>query len=141
MSEFLVGAVDHAMTALGMNTVFVGVVVLAIVGNAAEHSTAVIVAIKDRMDIAVTICLESSKQVALFVAPVLMLLSLPLTGDVLTVDFGMTEVGLIFISVLALNFVCHDGETNWLEGVQLLALYLVFAVTLYFIPAGIVATP
>ena len=95
---------------------------------------AVLMAMKDRMDLAITICLESSKQVALFVAPVLILLSPLVAGSVMTVDFGATEVLTLFLSTLILNFVCQDGRTNWLEGVQLLAIYLVMALTLYFIP-------
>jgi Ca2+:H+ antiporter len=133
MSELLVGAVEHTAAALGMTEVFVGVILVAIVGNAAEHSTAVLVARKNQMDLAFHIAVGSSIQIALFVAPLLVfagyLLHQPL--DLLFTPF---EVLAVVASAAILNLVAQDGETNWLEGVQLLAVYVILALAFYSLP-------
>jgi Ca2+:H+ antiporter len=133
MSEFLVGAVEHTAQALGMTEVFVGVVLVAIIGNAAEHSTAVLVARKNQMDLALQIAVGSSIQVALFVAPILVFASYAL-GSPLDLVFTTFEVLAVVASVAVLNLVSQDGEANWLEGAQLLAVYFILALAFYFLP-------
>ena len=137
MSEWLVGAVESAAHALGMNNIFVGVIVVAIVGNAAEHSTAVLVAWRNRMDLSIQIAVGSSIQVALFVAPVLVFASL-LMGHAVPLDLHFTplEVAAVVLSVAVIALVCHDGESNWLEGAMLLAVYLILGLAFYHLPAG-----
>ena len=135
MSEFLVGALEPAAHVLGWNDVFVGVIVVAVVGNAAEHSTAVTAAVKNRMDLSVTIAVGSSLQVALFVAPVLVFASLvPGMGPPLDLHFTPMEVIAVAASVGVLALVSHDGESHWLEGALLLAVYLIFALAFYHLP-------
>lgn len=137
LSEWLVGAVEKAGPALGMTEVFMGVIVVAIVGNAAEHSTAVLVAYRDRMDLALQIAVGSSIQVALFVAPVLVFASLVMGHDpLLDLHFTPMEVAAVVLSVAITALVCHDGESNWLEGAMLLALYLIVALAFYNLPAA-----
>jgi Ca2+:H+ antiporter len=129
----LVGAVEHTAQVLGMTEVFVGVILVAIIGNAAEHSTAVFAARKNQMDLALHIGVGSSIQVALFVAPVLVFASY-LMGRPLDLLFTEFEVLAVVASVAVLNLVCQDGEANWLEGVQLLAVYVILAMAFYFLP-------
>ena len=133
LSEFLVGAVEVTAKAFGMTEVFIGVIVVAIIGNAAEHSTAVLVAYKNKMDLAVTIAIGSSIQIALFVAPILVFVSY-LFGEPMDLIFTDLEVVSVGISVWILSLIAHDGESNWMEGVQLLAVYLILAVAFYFLP-------
>ena len=132
ISEFLVHAVDEAGKALGLGKVFMGVVVVAIVGNAAEHSTAVLVAMKGKMDLALGIAMGSSMQIALFVAPLLVIVG-HLTGNPLGLEFTVLEVVAVFLSVGAVSLLVLDGKTNWFEGVQLLAIYAILAIAFYFI--------
>jgi Ca2+:H+ antiporter len=133
MAEMLVGTVEHAAHSFGMTEVFVGVIVVAIVGNAAEHSTAVLVALKNKMDLALGIAIGSSLQIALFVAPVLVFVSY-LFGTPMDLVFTPFEVISVVLAVLAVNVIVLDGESNWMEGVQLLAAYLIIAVAFYFFP-------
>jgi len=133
MSEMLVGSIEHAAEALGMSDLFVGVILVAIIGNAAEHSTAVLVARKNKMDLAVNIAVGSSLQVALFVAPVLVFASYAF-GNPMNLLFSTLEVVAVFLSVLALSMIASDGESNWLEGALLLAVYLILALAFYFLP-------
>jgi Ca2+:H+ antiporter len=132
VSEVLVGSVEAAAETLGMTEVFVGVIVVAIVGNAAEHSTAILMAWKNRMDLAVGIAVGSSVQIALFVAPVLVLLSFVVGPDPMALVFNGYELGALLFAVLIANLVTQDGESNWFEGVQLLALYAVLGLVFYF---------
>ncbi|MBV8518250.1 MAG: calcium/proton exchanger [Acidobacteria bacterium] len=134
VAEGLVHAVHAAGRAWGMNEVFLGFIVLAIVGNAAEHSTAVVLAMRNQMDTALNISMQSSVQIALFVTPVLVFLSVPL-GHPLDLLFTPFEILAITIAVAVFAYLCIDGETNWYEGVQLLAVYGLIAVALYFLPA------
>ncbi|MGQ0594432.1 MAG: calcium/proton exchanger [Gammaproteobacteria bacterium] len=134
MAELLVGSVEHAATALGLTEVFVGVILVAIVGNAAEHSTAVLVAMRGKMDLAVHIAIGSSLQIALFVAPVLLFVSY-LFGTPMDLVFTPFEVFSVVLAVLAVNHIASDGECNWMEGVQLLAVYLILGLAFYFLPA------
>lgn len=132
-SEILVGTIHETTAAIGMTEFFVGIVVVAIVGNAAEHASAVWMAMENRMELAVTIATSSSTQIALFVAPALVLASL-LIGTPMTLVFNGFEVVAISLSVIAASLVTLDGESNWFEGVQLVAVYLVLAIVFYFAP-------
>ena len=134
MSELLVGAVEHTAHVFGMTEVFVGVILVAIIGNAAEHSTAILVAMKNQMELAINIAVGSSAQIALFVAPVLVFLSY-LFGKPMDLLFTSLEVATVALSVWVLNLIAQDGESHWMEGVQLLALYTMLAVAFYFLPA------
>jgi Ca2+:H+ antiporter len=134
MSEFLVGAIDAAARMLGMNEVFVGVILVALIGNAAEHSTAVLVARKNKMDLALNIAVGSSIQVALFVAPLLVLLSYVVGPRPMDLRFTTLEVVAVAVSVGAMAQISQDGETNWMEGVQLLAVYCILGMAFYFLP-------
>jgi len=133
MSEMLVGAVESASHSLGMNSIFVGVVLVAIVGNAAEHSTAVLVAMKNQMDLAVGIALGSALQIALFVAPVLVFASY-LRAEPMDLRFTSLEVLAVIVGVLIARMVAEDGESNWLEGVMLLFVYVILAMAFFFLP-------
>lgn len=135
MSEILVGSVEQAAHTLGMNSVFVGVIVVAIIGNAAEHSTAVLVAMKNKMDLAVNVAVGSSIQIALFVAPALVLASM-LMGHPMDLHFTLMEVVAIVISILVLSMVAQDGESHWMEGVMLLAVYIMLGLAFYHLPGG-----
>ena len=132
VSEFLVHAVGEAGTRLGLRKVFMGVVVVAVVGNAAEHSTAVMVALKGKMDLALGIAMGSSMQIALFVAPLLVIAG-HLMGTPLGLEFTILEVVAIMLSVAAVTLLVLDGKTNWFEGVQLLAIYLILACAFFYI--------
>ncbi len=134
MSEFLVGAVEEASHTLGLTQIFVGVILVAIIGNAAEHSTAILVAMKNKMDLALNIAIGSSMQVALFVAPVLVFASYAF-GTPMDLIFSSLEVVAISVSVLIVALIAQDGESNWMEGVLLLAVYTILGLTFYFLPA------
>jgi Ca2+:H+ antiporter len=134
MSEILVGSVEPAAETFGMTRIFVGVIVVAIIGNAAEHSTAIIMAMKNRMDLSLGIAIGSSLQVALFVAPVLVFASYLFGPRPMDLVFSPAEVLAIFVAVLITGEIAGDGESNWLEGVQLLAVYLILALAFYFLP-------
>ena len=132
MSEILVGSISEASEDIGLSEFFVGVFIVAIVGNAAEHWVAVLVAAKDKMDLAVNIAIGSSAQIALFVAPVLVLASFVVGDDPMALVFNGYELGALLFAVLIANLVTQDGESNWFEGVQLLALYAVLGLVFYF---------
>ena len=132
MSEILVDSISDAAQTLGLSEFFIGVIVVAIVGNAAEHWVAVLVAAKDKMDLAVNIAIGSSAQIALFVAPVLVLMSFVLGPHPMALVFNGYELGALLFAVLIANLVTQEGESNWFEGVQLLALYAVLGLVFYF---------
>jgi Ca2+:H+ antiporter len=132
MSEILVGSISEASHDIGLSEFFVGVFVVAIVGNAAEHWVAVLVAAKNKMDLAVNIALGSSAQIALFVAPVLVLLSFVFGPNPMALVFNGYELGALIFAVLIANLVTQEGESNWFEGVQLLSLYAVLGLVFYF---------
>jgi Ca2+:H+ antiporter len=134
VSELLVGSVTDTAHALGMTDLFVGVVIVALVGNAAEHYSAVAMAARDQMDAAIGIAVGSSTQIALFVAPVLLLLSYVIAPAPMDLLFNVFELVAIGISVLSIAFIAHDGETHWMEGVQLIAVYLILALGFFFLP-------
>ena len=130
LSESLVGAVEYTAHRFGMSDVFVGVFVVALVGNAAEHSTAVLVAMKNKIDLAFNIAVGSSLQVALLVAPALVFVSY-LFGKPLDLLFSTFEIAAIALSVGIVNLIAMDGESNWMEGVLLLAVYSILALAFY----------
>jgi Ca2+:H+ antiporter len=132
MSEILVGSIAEASETVGLSEFFIGVIVVAIVGNAAEHWVAVLVAFKNKMDLAVNIAIGSSAQIALFVAPVLALASFVLGPEPMALVFNGFEVAAVLIAVLIANQVTHEGESTWFEGVQLLAVYVILALAFLF---------
>ena len=135
MSEILVGTVEHASAALGLSNLFVGVVVVAVVGNAAEHSTAVLFAMRNRMEVSLSIAIGSSTQIALFVAPLLVLLSLVMAPEAMSLAFSGVEVFLVLMATFIASILIVDGKSTWFTGVQLIAVYLVMAITVFAIPA------
>ena len=134
MSEMLVGAVEEAAATFGMNEVFVGVILVAIIGNAAEHSSAILMAGKNRMDAAINIAVGSSIQIALFVAPVLVFLSYVIGPGPMDLIFTTLEVVAVAIAVGIMAFISQDGESHWMEGVQLLAVYIILGMAFFFLP-------
>jgi Ca2+:H+ antiporter len=134
MSELLVGAVEPAAEAFHMNEVFVGVILVAIIGNAAEHSSAILMAGKNRMDTAINIAVGSSIQIALFVAPLLVFLSYAIGPQPMDLVFTPFEVLSVAIAVGIIAFISQDGESHWMEGVQLLAVYVILGIAFYFLP-------
>jgi Ca2+:H+ antiporter len=136
MSEILVGAIEPSSEALGLNDAFVGVFVVAILGNAAEHATAVTAAMKNRMDLALSIAIGSSVQVALFVAPLLVLASFFIGPAPMDLAFTGGMVLTVLLAVLITGQVAGDGRSDWLKGVQLLAVYAVLGLAYFFAPAG-----
>jgi Ca2+:H+ antiporter len=135
MSEILVGAIEPTAHEFGLSNVFVGVFVVAILGNAAEHATAISAALKDRMDLSLSIAIGSSVQVALFVAPVLVLTSYFLGPAPMDLAFPTGLVLIVLLSVLITGQVAGDGRSDWLKGMQLLAIYLVLGLTFFFLPS------
>ena len=133
VAELLVGALEEAIRGFGLTRTFVGVVIIAVIGNAAEHSTAIMTALKDKIDVSFNVAFESSKQIALFVAPVLVLISGAL-GHPLTLEFSHMEVLGVALAVGGATLIVLDGESNWLEGVMLLGIYAILAVAFFFIP-------
>jgi Ca2+:H+ antiporter len=135
MSELLVGSVTETARALGMSDLFVGVVIVAIIGNAAEHYSAITMAARNQMDAAIGIAVGSSTQIALFVAPVLVFLSYAIAPAPMDLLFTVFELVALGLAVLTITFIAHDGETHWMEGVQLLAVYAILVLGFYFLPA------
>jgi Ca2+:H+ antiporter len=133
MSEILVGSIEEASHGIGLSPFFVSIIVVAIVGNAAEHWVAVYFAYKDKMDLSINIAIGSSAQIALFVAPVLVLLSFVIGPFPMPLVFNGLELGAIMLAILIANFVTHEGESTWFEGVQLLSVYLVLGIVFFFV--------
>jgi Ca2+:H+ antiporter len=134
-SELLVGSLEVATEKLGLTPLFTGVILLPIIGNAAEHATAVTVAMKNKMDLSVSVAVGSSLQIALFVAPVLVLLGWAI-GQPMDLDFNPFELVAVAVSVLIANSISSDGQSNWLEGMLLLSAYIVLGLAFYYHPAG-----
>src|SRR3954462_3323560 len=132
MSEILVGSISDAAHNIGLSEFFIGAIVVAIVGNAAEHWVAVLVAHKNKMDLAVNIAIGSSAQIALFVAPLLVLLSFVFGHGPMPLVFNGFEVAALVLAVIIANRVTVEGESTWFEGLQLLAAYLILALTFAF---------
>jgi Ca2+:H+ antiporter len=133
MSEILVGSISEASESIGLSPFFVGVIVVAIVGNAAEHWVAIYFAARDKMDLSVNIAIGSSAQIALFAAPVLVLLSFFIGPFPMALVFNGLELGAIFLAVMIANQVTQEGESTWFEGLQLLAVYVVLGLVFYFV--------
>ncbi|MBA3329162.1 MAG: calcium/proton exchanger [Solirubrobacterales bacterium] len=132
MSEILVGSISEASETIGISQFFVGLIVVAIVGNAAEHWVAIYFAARDKMDLAVNIAIGSSAQIALFAAPVLVLLSFVVGPNPMALVFNGFELAAVFLAILIANHVTHDGESTWYEGVLLLAVYAVLGVVFFY---------
>jgi Ca2+:H+ antiporter len=133
MSEILVHSITEASAAIGLSPFFVGVIVVAVVGNAAEHWVAVYFASRDKMDISVNIAVGSGAQIALFVAPVLVLASFVIGPFPMALVFNGFELGAVFLAVIIANEVTQRGESTWYEGLQLLAIYVVLGLTFFFV--------
>jgi Ca2+:H+ antiporter len=133
MSEILVGSISEASDSIGLSPFFVGIIVVAIVGNAAEHWVAIYFAARDKMDLAVNIAIGSSAQIALFAAPALVLLSLFVGDFPMALVFNGFELGAVVLAVLIAQQVTQEGESTWFEGLQLLAVYAVLGLTFFFV--------
>jgi Ca2+:H+ antiporter len=136
LSELLVGSIEPVVIDLGITEFFVGIILIPLVGNVAEHLVAVSVAVKNKMDLSVEIAIASSLQIALFVAPVLVFISL-LVGDPLQLIFNQVELLALIVGVLIAGFISMDGESNWLEGAELLAVYVILALAFFLLPEQI----
>jgi Ca2+:H+ antiporter len=134
-SELLVDTLEEATSELGLSALFTGVILLPVIGNAAEHATAVTVALKNKMDLSVSVAVGSSMQIALFVAPVLVLAGW-LMGKPMDLNFNAFELVAVVVSVLIANSISSDGKSNWLEGTLLLATYLVLGFAFFFHPVS-----
>ncbi len=136
MSEVLVGSLEGFTEAFGLSEFFVGLIIIPIVGNAAEHAAAVVFAIKNKMGLAVTIALGSTIQIALLVAPILVILSFVIGKPMDLVLNNPLELVALFGAVFIANSVARDGETNWLEGFMLLGVYLILGIAFFFLPSA-----
>ncbi len=134
MSEILVGGAGETAETLGMSEVFIGVIIVALVGNAAEHSTALMAALKDKMDLALNIAVGSSVQIALFVAPLLVFLSYAVAPEPMDLLFTPLEIVAVAIAVLVVGQISDDGETHWMEGALLLAVYAILGLAFFNVP-------
>jgi Ca2+:H+ antiporter len=134
MSEILVGSVEQAAASMGMSEVFVGIIVVAVVGNAAEHSTAILMAMRDRMDLSLGIAIGSSTQIALFVAPLLVIVSYVIAPHPMDLVFSRGELIAVLFATFILNQAVADGSSTWFKGVQLLAVYAILGLAFYFVP-------
>lgn len=133
MSELLVGSIEPMVQAFGWTELFIGVIFIAIIGNAAEHSSAIVTALKNRMDLSLQISIGSATQIAMFVAPCLVLISLFFENR-MSLVFNTFELIAVVLSILIVNLVVEDGESNWFEGVQLLMAYAIIAVAFFLHP-------
>jgi Ca2+:H+ antiporter len=134
MSEIMVGSVEEAAHDLGMSTVFVGVIIVATIGNAAEHSTAVLAAIRNRMDLSLSIAIGSSTQIALFVTPLLVILSLIVSPTPMDLVFTTGETFAVVMAAVLTVHTTGEGHSNWFTGALLLALYVILAVAFFHAP-------
>lgn len=134
MSEFLAGSVETTCKSLGLTEVFVGVVIVSIIGNAGE-STAVVVALKNKMDLSLGIAIGSSLQIALFVTPILVMAS-HFMGNPMNLEFSLPEIASLVVAVAVVVMISSDGESNWIEGAQLISVYLIIALLFFFLPPG-----
>ena len=132
MSEFLVSSLEPALKTLGLSELFVGLIVIPMIGNAAEHSSAVMFALRNKVDVTLEIAIGSSTQIALFVAPVLVFISLAV-GHPMDFVFSTFEVAAVGLSALSMTLISLDGESNWLEGAQLVGAYVIMAISFFFV--------
>ena len=133
MSEILVGSIEEASKGIGLSPFFVSLIIVAIVGNAAEHWVAVYFAARDKVDLSISIAVGSSAQIALFVLPVLVILSFFVGPFPLSLEFSGLEIGAILLAVLIAAHVTQEGESTWFEGLQLLAVYIVVGIVFFFV--------
>jgi len=133
LSEYMVNSIEAVKQAFGFSEIFIGVIIVAIIGNAAEHSSAVLMAMKNKMDLALEIAIGSSLQVALFLSPVLVFASY-FFANPMTLEFSIPEVVAVMAAVWITAHVVSDGESNWVEGTQMLCLYFILAVLFYYLP-------
>ncbi|EXJ94131.1 hypothetical protein A1O1_02524 [Capronia coronata CBS 617.96] len=135
-AEYLVDSIDSITCGGGISKNFVGLILLPIVGNAAEHATAVTVAIKDKMDLAIGVAVGSSMQIALLVLPLVVVLGWIIGKDDMTLFFDGFQIAVLFVAVLLVNYLIQDGKSHWLEGVLLMILYIIIAVAAWFYPTA-----
>jgi Ca2+:H+ antiporter len=140
LSEFLVGSIEAARQSLGLTQTFVGVIVVALVGNAAEHTTAVWAALKNKMDLSLNIAVGSSLQIALFVTPMLVFASYAFSRP-MDLEFSLPEIVAMAVAIWIAQQISGDGESNWLEGVQLLSVYVIMAILFFFLPETVHPNP
>jgi Ca2+:H+ antiporter len=134
LSEVLVGAVEPVVESLGISEFFLGIILIPLVGNVAEHLVAVQMAMKNKMELSLAISIGSSLQIALFVTPILVFVSL-LFGNPLQLTFDQFEIVAMIGAALIAALIALDGESNWLEGAQLLGVYLIIALAFFFLPS------
>ena len=140
LSEFLVGSIEAARQSLGLTQTFVGVIVVALVGNAAEHTTAIWAALKNKMDLSLNIAVGSSLQIALFVTPMLVFASYAFSRP-MDLEFSLPEIVAMAVAIWIAQQISGDGESNWLEGVQLLSVYVIMAILFFFLPETVHPNP
>jgi len=133
-AEYLVGSIEGLSKSWNISPTFIGLILLPIVGNAAEHVTAVTVAMKNKMDLAIGVAVGSSMQIALFVTPLMVIVGW-IIGQPMTLFFNIFETCVMFVSVLICNYLIQDGESNRLEGVMLLSTYAIVAIAFYYFPS------
>ena len=133
-AEFLVSSLEPALKDLGLSALFVGLIVIPIIGNAAEHSSAIMFALRNKVDVTLEIAIGSSTQIALFVAPALVFISL-LVGHPMDFVFSTFEVAAVALSTVLVFMISTDGRSNWLEGAQLTGAYVIMAISFFFVEA------
>jgi len=132
VSEILVGSVEETSKQFGFGELFVGAIIVGIVGNAAEHSSAVVLARKGKIDLSIGIAAGSGTQIALFVVPILVIIGI-IMGKPFTLVFTLFEIAAVLLAAIILNLISHDGKSNWFEGVMLAAVYIIIALGFFFI--------
>lgn len=132
VGEILVGSVEETSKAFGFGEVFVGAVIVGIVGNAAEHSSAIMLARKGKMDLSIGIAAGSGTQIALFVVPILVFVGIAL-GQPFTLEFTWYELVTLFLAAIIMNLIAFDGKSNWYEGIMLTSVYVIIAIGFFFI--------
>lgn len=132
VSEILVGSVEETSKQFGFGELFVGAIIVGIVGNAAEHSSAILLARKGKIDLSIGIAAGSGTQIAVFVVPILVMVGIIL-GQPFTLEFTLYELATLFLAAIIMNLIAHDGKSNWFEGIMLTAVYLIIAIGFYFI--------
>ena len=133
VSEILVASVEKTGEVLGFGQLFVGAIIVGIVGNAAEHSSAILLARKGKIELSIGIAAGSGSQIALFVVPILVFAGIAM-GQPFTLVFTLLELAILFLAAIILNLIVHDGRSNWFEGVMLTAVYIIIAIAFFFVP-------
>lgn len=133
ISEILVGSIEVVTAEFGFGELFVGAIIIGIVGNAAEHSSAILLARKGKMDLSIGIAAGSGTQIALFVVPILVIAGVLLSRP-FTLVFTGFEITSVLLAAIIMNLIAHDGKSNWFEGVMLISVYIIIAVGFFFIP-------